>query len=159
MIRSQRFHTLSALAVAMILPVAAYAVQGTTTASPVKPAARTAMHHEATPVKAMNASKTHSHAKRAAAVDINTASKEDLMALPGVTDEIAQKIIDARPFKSKAELVSKKVLTKAEYSKLRGRVIAKHEAKMSESKSMESSPEAKAPEAKAPDTKAPETTK
>ena len=159
MIRSHKLHAFSALVVAMILPITAYAVQGTATKSPATPPTKTALHHRATPVKAMNASKTHAtHAKRPAAVDINTASKEELMALPGVTDEIAQKIIDARPFKSRAELVSKKVLTRAEYSKLRGRVIAKHEAKMSEGKPMESTPEAKTPEAKTPETKAPETT-
>jgi len=48
--------------------------------------------------------------------------------------------------------VSKKILTRAEYSKLRGRVIAKHEAKMSEAKPMDSTPTTKAPETKAPET-------
>ena len=153
MFRSVKFPTLSALAVAMILPIAAYAVQGTPAQPSAARATKTALHHTATPVKAMNASKTHAtHARRPAPVDINTASKDELMALPGVTDEIAQKIIDARPFKSKAELLSKKVLTRAEYSKLRGRVIAKQEAKTSEAKPMESTPGSKAPEA-TPETK------
>ena len=126
MIRSIRFRTLSALAVAMILPIAAYAVEGTAAA----PKAHTA-----------------SHAKHHPAIDLNSASKEDLMTLPGVTDEVAEKIIAGRPYKSKAELSKKQILTKVEYSKVRAHVIAKQETKTTETKSM--APETKTtPESK-----------
>ena len=94
-----------------------------------------------------------SKTKRAPAVDINSASKEDLMKLPGITDEVAEKIIAGRPYKTKTELTKKNVLTKAEYSKVRSHVIAKQEAKAPEAKSMESTPETKTPETKAPDSK------
>ncbi len=58
-------------------------------------------------------------------LDLNTATKEELMKLSGVTDEIAEKIIAGRPYTSKAELVSKNVLTKAEYHKVRGKLMLK----------------------------------
>ena len=58
-------------------------------------------------------------------VDLNTATKEDLMKLPGVGDATADKIIAARPFKSKSELESKKIVTKSEYEKIHHMVIAK----------------------------------
>ena len=61
-------------------------------------------------------------------VDINSASKEDLMKLTGVGDAIADKIIAGRPFKTKAELVSKGIVSKGVYSKIRGHVVAKKAA-------------------------------
>ena len=71
--------------------------------------------------------KAHAAKKAAPKVDINSASKEDLMKLKGVTDEIAEKIMAGRPYKSKGELLSKKILTKAEYKKIRGKIMAKKE--------------------------------
>jgi len=68
------------------------------------------------------------HAMRhTARVDINSATREQLMKLPGIGDATADKIIAARPFKTKAELLSKGLVTKAEYAKLSGHVIAKQE--------------------------------
>ena len=146
MIRSSRIHMLSALAVAVMLPVAAYATQGTAKSS-AAPAPKAGSHLAATTASTHPAHMA-SHTKRAPAVDINAASKEDLMKLPGVTDELAQKIIDGRPYKTKADLTKKQVLTKAEYAKVRSHVIAKQGAKAPEAKSMESTPETKAPDSK-----------
>jgi DNA uptake protein ComE-like DNA-binding protein len=140
MIRSSRIRTLSALTLAVMLPVAAYAAQGTAKSSST-PAPKAAV--------ATTATATHHHPARLAskskspATDINSASKEDLMKLPGITDELAQKIIDGRPYKTKTELTKKNVLTKAEYGKVRGHVIAKHEAKAAVA-----TPETKTPDSK-----------
>ena len=45
-------------------------------------------------------------------------AREELMKLPGMTEATADKIIAARPFKSRSELESKNIVTKEQYSKL-----------------------------------------
>ena len=44
-------------------------------------------------------------------VDINSASKAELMKLPGVSAAIADKIVAHRPYNSKARLVTEKIIT------------------------------------------------
>jgi len=67
--------------------------------------------------------------KKAAAkvklVNINGASKEELMKLPNVSEADAAKIIAGRPYGSKAWLVSHKILSEGTYYGLKGLVIAK----------------------------------
>jgi DNA uptake protein ComE-like DNA-binding protein len=57
-------------------------------------------------------------------VNINKASREDLLSLPGITEREADRIISGRPFADTHELVTRHVLSGAEYDKIRDRVIA-----------------------------------
>lgn len=55
-------------------------------------------------------------------VDLNRASKDDLASLPGITSHQADRIIAERPYANAHQLVTRRILTEEEYSKIQDRV-------------------------------------
>lgn len=58
-------------------------------------------------------------------LDLNSATADELAALPGLTASDVQKIIDNRPYHAKNDLVKKNVLTATQYTKIKDDVVAK----------------------------------
>jgi len=64
-------------------------------------------------------------APAASLIDINSASRDDLMTLDGIGEVRADAIIRARPFKAKTELVERRLIPEALYDKIADKVMAR----------------------------------
>jgi competence protein ComEA len=59
-------------------------------------------------------------------LDLNAATEAQLVALPGVGEAYAKKIIAGRPYKSKDELVHRKIVPESVYKEFSEKVVAHH---------------------------------
>jgi DNA uptake protein ComE-like DNA-binding protein len=58
-------------------------------------------------------------------LDLNSASREQLVSLPGVTGAEADRVIAGRPYNEPGEMVTRHIMSRAEYDKIADRVTAK----------------------------------
>ena len=60
-----------------------------------------------------------------ALIDINSAGKQELDALPGIGSARADAIIKGRPYRGKDELLEKKIIPENVYNGIKDRIIAR----------------------------------
>ena len=58
-------------------------------------------------------------------LDLNTATKDQLQTLPGVTAAEADRVIAGRPYSEAGDVVTRRIMRKTEYDKIADRVTAK----------------------------------
>ncbi|MBI3825071.1 MAG: helix-hairpin-helix domain-containing protein [Candidatus Rokubacteria bacterium] len=73
------------------------------------------------------AAKDKVEAKSAKKLDLNSATEDELKALPGIGDAYAKKIVEGRPYKRKDELPKRKIIPQATYEKVKDQIIAKQD--------------------------------
>jgi DNA uptake protein ComE-like DNA-binding protein len=72
--------------------------------------------------------------KAEALLDINTASRDELVKLKGIGDARADAIIKGRPYKGKNELLDRKIVPENVYNDIKDKIIAKQSAEPAKKK-------------------------
>jgi DNA uptake protein ComE-like DNA-binding protein len=108
----------TALALAMMLALFS-------TAQAPKKAEKKSAEAVAGTTKSETAKEKAAAPKAGGLVDINTATADELKAIPGIGDAYSAKIIEGRPYRAKNELVQKKILPQADYDKVTDHIVAR----------------------------------
>jgi len=62
--------------------------------------------------------------KTSSKLDINSASQQELEALPGIGPATSAKIVQGRPYRSKSDLLKGKIVSRSEYEKIKNDIVA-----------------------------------
>jgi DNA uptake protein ComE-like DNA-binding protein len=99
--------------------------------------------------KASAASKpTSSATSPSQKIDINSATKDQLDALPGIGSAYSQKIIDGRPYNSKRDLLTRKILPQSTYDGVQDKIIAHRASTSKKTDSSMAAPKSNTPASK-----------
>ena len=71
-----------------------------------------------------NNSKSTNSASNGEKLDINSSSKDELRSIPEIGEKYAQKIIDGRPYRTKRDLLTRKIIPRSTYEKVKDQIIA-----------------------------------
>jgi len=119
---------LVALVAALSFAWSSFALAQSTGTSKSAAGGNTAQSSSSSTMTQSGESNTGAKKSKSGLMDINTATKDQLMTLPGIGDATAQKIIDNRPYHAKNDLVRKKIVPQSTYEKISGMIIA-HQVK------------------------------
>ena len=122
--RSLSLAALTTLSVLITAPVLAQTTAPSTPAKPstTSPAPAAPAANPAPPAATTTAP------SQAGLIDINTASKEQLDALPQIGSARAEAIIKGRPCKAKSDLVDRKIIPENAYKAIQHKIVARQKS-------------------------------
>jgi competence protein ComEA len=120
---------ISRLLLLVLMAAALGMSQGSSSQKATSSATKSGAKATAAPADKAAAGKAGSTAKKGGLIDINSASTEELDALPGIGPALAGKIVAGRPYRAKTDLVNKKIIPQSTYDGIKDQIIARQAKK------------------------------